>query len=46
MIVLRGNERDTSLVVMGRNKRYTRSRSGPNVHDAGINVLGWTYTEK
>ena len=41
MIVLRGNERDTSLVVMGRNKRYTRSRSGSNVHDAGIKLMYW-----
>ena len=43
MIVVGGNEGDTSLRVVGRNKRDTHNHSGTNVHDAGLIVLGWSY---
>ena len=43
MILVGGNEKDTSLKVVGRNKRDTRNRSGTNVHDFGMIALGWSY---
>ena len=46
VIVVGRNERDTSLMVVGRYKRATLNRSETNVHDGGMIVLGRSYRDE